>query len=398
MEHELIDIEVDRRPRMLAARIVLVLGLGCLCAAVIIDRHRPSAAVIELPAAAPLPTVPPATTVVPTTVSPTTVVPTTVPPTTVPVREVIPTLDGAARHVHDVARVTLSPLDAMSPTKLADDVPYGDLAQQRLDVYRSTAPGSHHGAIVYLHGGAWVGGSEELSALPFPQIIQHLADADQWTVFSVRYRLAQEAPFPAALLDVNRAVRWVKAHAADYGIDAGQVVVFGYSAGGQLSALLDTTWNVPGLQPTDLPPELAAVSPRPAGAVTLAGPLDPKAWGDSNPDPANTFSPGHAIAAFAGCPGVAYSSCSTEALHAIDVSTYVDDADPAIYIAQGDQDGIVMPLPQQPAVLRLIAGLGEDRVWYDLTTVGAAEDRNHILDMSVNMAALERFLGIVVRA
>jgi acetyl esterase/lipase len=292
------------------------------------------------------------------------------------------------------------------PTRIMNDVAYGTLPEQRLDVYRGPATARHDGAIVYVHGGGWIGGDEDLLSPTQPHIVTSLAAEQGWTVFSIRYRLAPDpdvpgdagAPFPAALLDVNQAVRWVKANASRFGIDPAKVVVYGWSAGGHLAALLGTTWNEPALQPTSLSNRLAAVSPRPAAVVSIAGPLDPKAWGDSNPDRANIFSGGAVIASFAGCAGSWYTSCSASQLRAIDVSTYADRADPAMYIAHGDLDGIVTAADQRPVVARLAAAIGTDEIEYDLTSKGAAADRNHLPDAALDHDALASFLDRAVVA
>jgi acetyl esterase/lipase len=292
-----------------------------------------------------------------------------------------------------------TPVVAGTPTLALDDVAYGPLPDQVLDVYE-TPGGQPTGAIVYVHGGAWIGGDEDLTSSPFPQLIRDLAANERWTVFSVRYRLAADpsipgdtgTPFPAALLDVNRAVRWVKANADEFSIDPDRVVVYGWSAGGHLATMLGTTWNEPALQPADLPTTLASVSPRPAAVVSLAAPLDPRAWGDSNPDPSNLYSPGAAIASFAGCAEPTYASCTTDDVGRLDVTVGADPADPPLYLGHGDQDGIVAPLPQQAAVMRLAAAIGPDRVTYDLTSVGSPDDRNHVPDMGLDGAALRAFL------
>jgi acetyl esterase/lipase len=313
-------------------------------------------------------------------------------------------LEDAARHVDAVPRVPISDDPPLVPIVRIADVSYGPLPQQVLDVLRSSNPSRHDGAIVYVHGGAWVGGDKDISITPYARVIEHLIADEGWTVFSIDYRSAANpdvpgstgTPFPAALLDVNRAVRWVKAHALDFGVSPGNVVVYGHSAGGHLAAMMGTAWNEPSLQPTDLPANLAVVSPRPEAVITLSGPLDPAAWGDSNPDPSNPFSGTRAIAAFAGCPGATHSTCSLAQLHALDVSTYADAADPPMYVAHGDLDGIVRATVQQPVVLRLLAALPDSFVWYDLVTDGPPEERNHVLDLAVHTAAMLAFLKFAV--
>lgn len=59
------------------------------------------------------------------------------------------------------------------------------------------------------------------------------------TAFVVNYRVAPHK-FPLELLDARRAVRWVRAHAAEYGICKDKVAVMGSSAGGHLAALVST--------------------------------------------------------------------------------------------------------------------------------------------------------------
>lgn len=315
-----------------------------------------------------------------------------------------PSLDDAAERVDAIPRVEMSDDPPLVPISRIADVAYGPEPEQVLDVLRSSGPSRHDGAIVYVHGGAWVGGDKDVSATPYARIIEHLVTDEGWTVFSIDYRLAPNpddahptgAPFPAALLDVNRAVRWVKAHAVDFGVSPDNVVVYGHSAGGHLAALIGTAWNDPSLQPTDLPPNLAVVSPEPAAIVSLSAPLDPAAWGDSNPDPTNLFSGSRAIGAFGGCAEFVYTSCTLAQLHALDVSTYADAQDPPMYITHGDVDGIVSPGAQRAVVLRLMAALPVAYVWYDLVTDGPPEERNHILDRAVNTAALQAFLRLAV--
>jgi acetyl esterase len=90
------------------------------------------------------------------------------------------------------------------------------------------------GVIVYFHGGGWVIGSME-QADPLGRM---LAEQSGWAVLLVDYRLAPEAPFPAALDDAWASVTWLAEHADDLGLASLPVVVAGDSAGGNLAAVV----------------------------------------------------------------------------------------------------------------------------------------------------------------
>src|SRR5262249_31206749 len=81
--------------------------------------------------------------------------------------------------------------------------------------------------LVYVHGGGWVIGQRRYQGLP---LMQHLA-ARGWVCFSVDYRLSPRATFPDHLIDVKRALAWVREHAHEWGADPEFVVVCGNSAG-----------------------------------------------------------------------------------------------------------------------------------------------------------------------
>ena len=104
--------------------------------------------------------------------------------------------------------------------------------RQKLDLYLP-ATGTNLPLVVWVHGGAWRAGSkQECPALPFL--------ADGFAVASVGYRLSQHAVFPAQIEDCKAAIRWLRAHAREHGIDPDRIGVWGSSAGGHLVALLGT--------------------------------------------------------------------------------------------------------------------------------------------------------------
>lgn len=139
---------------------------------------------------------------------------------------------------------------------------------QELDIYRSDALGVHP-VVLWLHGGGFVGGDKQGSVSAY---VQPLLD-DGWDVVAANYRLTTDDgqnPFPTALMDAKRAVRWIKANATTQGWDPTAVAAMGHSAGGNLVELLAATSGDPDLEPTDLPPELAAVDSSIIAAVALA--------------------------------------------------------------------------------------------------------------------------------
>lgn len=117
----------------------------------------------------------------------------------------------------------------------------------RLDVFWPNPPsrGVRRPAIVQIHGGAWVFGDKATQGLP---LLTHLAN-NGWVGFNVNYRLSPAATFPDHLVDIKRAIAWIREHADDYGVDPDFVAVTGGSAGGHLAALAALTAGDSRYQP-----------------------------------------------------------------------------------------------------------------------------------------------------
>ncbi|MEV7597866.1 alpha/beta hydrolase [Kitasatospora sp. NPDC089797] len=88
--------------------------------------------------------------------------------------------------------------------------------------------------ILYLHGGGWVAGG----TASHDRLVRELATRAEAAVVFVDYRLAPEAPYPAALREARAVARWVADHGAGHGLDPDRTAVAGDSAGGNLAAAL----------------------------------------------------------------------------------------------------------------------------------------------------------------
>ncbi len=101
---------------------------------------------------------------------------------------------------------------------------------------RLLTPERPQGLVVYLHGGGWViGGLDDFDAVP-----RTLAARSGCAVLLVDYRLAPEAPFPAAIDDAEDAVLWAAANVGALVGHTVPLVVAGDSAGGNLAAITAT--------------------------------------------------------------------------------------------------------------------------------------------------------------
>ena len=126
------------------------------------------------------------------------------------------------------------------------DVPYSSGSRRhRLDVYRKTNNPTGCPTLLQVHGGGWVIGDKREQGRP---LMLHLASRG-WVCFAPNYRLSPRATWPDHLVDVKRALAWVREHGAEYGADPGFIVLTGGSAGGHLVALAALTANDPRYQP-----------------------------------------------------------------------------------------------------------------------------------------------------
>jgi len=175
------------------------------------------------------------------------------------------------------AGIASLPRSADSPTRISQQLTeslyekpnvtfatYGDRALE-MDIYRPKGTWGKLPAVVCIHGGGWSKGSRANHA--------HVARAissQGFVTATISYRLSGEASFPAQIHDCKAAVRFLRAHADELGIDSNHIGAIGLSAGGHLTALLATTGNVKSLEGNGGNPEFSSTiqAAMPMGAQT----------------------------------------------------------------------------------------------------------------------------------
>ena len=150
------------------------------------------------------------------------------------------------------------------------DVPYGTHSKaQCLDIFLPEAGEGPFPVLIHIHGGGFAMGDKRDDHMD--AYLKGLAHG--MAVVSIEYRLSREALFPAAVLDCRDAIRFLKAHGAEYHIDPERIALIGGSAGGNLVGML--AMNVPN---GDFPGESDAGSygelPMIRAAVDQFGPMN----------------------------------------------------------------------------------------------------------------------------
>ena len=265
--------------------------------------------------------------------------------------EQVAPLQQALREVSAVA-----PISSNTPTqqRVERNVPYGrvDGVSLTMDLYFPSNATGATSAVLYVHGGGWTKGSKSSGVgLDFiPELITRGT-----LVAAIDYRLAPEYKFPAQIEDVMCAVRFLRAHAADYNLDPDRIGAIGGSAGGHLVALLGTVdTSAPFSQTSG---GWNGVSSLVQAVVDLFGPSDLQAMLQDAPSRQT------AQQVFGT------SDLNSAMLAQASPVTYISPDDPPFLILYGEKDRLVSPSQSQelydklqaagvPATLVLIKNAG----------------------------------------
>jgi pectinesterase len=141
--------------------------------------------------------------------------------------------------VKDYPFIKIVTIQNSSKLRIEKDLVYLSYGERDLHLDLFLPPEKNKGpfpGVILIHGGGWKSGDKSMNH----PIAVNLA-LNNYIAATVEYRLSPEANYPAAIYDLKAAVRWMKANAQSYNIDATKITVIGFSAGGTLAALLGTT-------------------------------------------------------------------------------------------------------------------------------------------------------------
>jgi acetyl esterase/lipase len=105
----------------------------------------------------------------------------------------------------------------------------------KMDIYFPNTGKAPWPALLYIHGGGWVGGDK--FNVHATEDISAFRNAGYF-VAAMEYRLAPQYPFPDMIVDAKCAVRFLRAHAAEFKLDPNHIGAWGSSAGGHIVSLL----------------------------------------------------------------------------------------------------------------------------------------------------------------
>lgn len=259
------------------------------------------------------------------------------------------------------------PVDTSEIDSKFENLAYGSVSEtQTLNIYHPNDGEGPFPVIVVIHGGGFMMGSATSGDLsPMFEGVNR-----GYALASVNYRLSSEATFPAAVNDVRAAVRFLKANAEQYNLDADRMAVWGASAGANLASMVGTTAQVDALNGDTL--ENLDQSSAVQAVVDWFGPIEFLTM-DAQFD-ALGIEPALGATDREGSPESRYigTMISAEPIltNQANPTTYIDTMDPAtapqFFIQHGTADANVPILQSENFANALRSAIGDDKVAYHI--------------------------------
>jgi len=231
-------------------------------------------------------------------------------------------------------RISPTPINQVS--RVEHDVTYCtiDGVGLKMDIYYPATDKRPEPVLVYVHGGGWTKGDKGAGAGSAD--INELVERGYF-VAAINYRLAPQYKFPAQIEDVKCAIRFLRASASRYGIDAEFIGAWGGSAGGHLVSLLGVTDSSAGLEGSG---GYASQSSRVQAVVDMFGPTDlTQGFSGANPQILKEV--------------FGATDSKDEILKRASPVSYVTSDDPPFLIMHGERDTLV-PLSQSQELYNVL--------------------------------------------
>jgi triacylglycerol lipase len=125
----------------------------------------------------------------------------------------------------------LQPKEPYFGFRVERDLKYGPAERNLLDIFMPQVTTSGRPVLIFVHGGAFIGGNKRLPDSPFYDNIMLWAVKNGFIGVNMTYRLAPQFPWPAGAEDVASAVQWVSKEIGERGGDPSRIYLMGHSAG-----------------------------------------------------------------------------------------------------------------------------------------------------------------------
>jgi acetyl esterase/lipase len=228
-----------------------------------------------------------------------------------------------------------------------------------LDLYRPEKVSGSLPVVVWTYGSAWGGGNQQVQAANASWLAQH-----GYAVAVIDHRGSGVAQWPAQAHDVKAAVRWLRAHAAQYTLDGARFAAWGESSGGHLSSILGLTGDVAELEGDGGSP---GQSSRVQAVVDFFGPSDFLQMEAHKLTP-NAMAHDPASSPESRLVGGAIQENKDKVARANPI-TYITPDDPPFLIVHGEQDALV-PFHQSELMYEALKKAGRDVTFYKIAGAG----------------------------
>jgi len=125
----------------------------------------------------------------------------------------------------------LQPTEPYFGFRIERDLKYGPAERNRLDIFMPQNVTSGRPVLIFVHGGAFIGGNKRMPNSPFYDNVMIWAVKNGFIGVNITYRLAPGSLWPAGAEDVASAIRWVSDEIGERGGDASRIYLMGHSAG-----------------------------------------------------------------------------------------------------------------------------------------------------------------------